>query len=67
MEKMTIRKRLADCFLALAKRLEKKDDKPFVEVNVKVWGDDVKVSFTRDEINEIYGKALKSATSHGVQ
>ena len=66
MGNLSIRKKLAYCFLALAKKLEKKDDKPFVEVNVKVWGDDVKVSFTRDEINEIYGKALKSATSHGV-
>lgn len=66
MNKMTIRERLAYCFLAVGKRLERKDNKPFVEVNVKVWGDDVKVSFTRDEVNEIYGNALKSAAKHGV-
>lgn len=68
MNKMTLRERLACCFYAIGKMIEKKkEEKPCIEVNVKMWGDDVKVSFTKEEMDNIYYKAFESATGHGVQ
>lgn len=70
MEKMTIRKRLADYFMAIAKRLEGKEEKPekekeeetpFVDVTVKnKSGIDIRVVFTEKEINEMYADAVRS-------
>ena len=63
---MTIREKLASLFLAIGRRLEKKDKEPFVSCTVKVWGNDVTVSLTRDEINKAFGDAMEKACGHGV-
>lgn len=70
MGNLSIRKKLAYCFMAIAKRLEgkeeepekeKEEETPFVDVTVKnKSGIDIRVVFTEKEINEMYADAVRS-------
>ena len=67
MKNLSIRKKLAYCFMAIAKRLEGKEEKPekeeppFVDVTVKnKSGIDIRIVFTEKEINEMYADAVRS-------
>lgn len=42
------------------KQEKKAEEKPYVDVTVRKYGRDVRITFTKEEINKIYADAMKS-------
>lgn len=39
---------------------KEKEEKPYIDVTVRKYGRDIRITFTKEEINKIYSDAIKS-------
>lgn len=60
----SLREKISRVFFCMGKKEpkqeKKEEEKPYVDVTVRKYGRDVRITFTKEEINKIYADAMKS-------